>query len=116
MMRTNSRGSVISVEDVGVPDSTLPSSPPPMITEDAAAEEYEGSLVAPEAPSMSLTPPVQFPQQPGDDVADFVIETPKAQKDEAEAPIADPDPTPKAKPAELDVDVETLRPGSASDT
>jgi serine/threonine-protein kinase RIM15 len=115
MMRTNSRGSVISVDDVGVPDSTLPSSPPPMITEDAAAEEYEGSLVAPEAPPMSLTPPVQFPQEPGDDVADFVIETPKAQKDEAETAISDPDPTPKAKPAELDVEVETPGPGSSSD-
>ncbi|KNG44587.1 serine threonine protein kinase [Stemphylium lycopersici] len=96
MMRTNSRGSVISVEDPGQPESTLPSSPPPMITEDRAAEEYEGSLATPQVAPMSLTPPVIFPEQPGDDVEEFVMETPKAQKD---ATSPDPDPTPKAKAA-----------------
>ncbi|EDU50644.1 serine/threonine-protein kinase CBK1 [Pyrenophora tritici-repentis Pt-1C-BFP] len=93
MMRTNSRGSVISFEDFGQPDSTLPSSPPPMITEDRAAEEYEGSLGTPAVAPMSLTPPVIFPEQPGDDVTDFVMETPRAQRDAT----PDPDPTPKAK-------------------
>ncbi|EUC43546.1 hypothetical protein COCMIDRAFT_7043 [Bipolaris oryzae ATCC 44560] len=105
MMRTNSRGSVISVEDPGQPDSTLPSSPPPMITEDRAAEEYEGNLpTSGSAPSL-LTPPVIFPEQPGDDVEEFVMETPKAQK---EAASPDPDPTPKAKNA-------LQKPNNASD-
>jgi len=94
MMRTNSRGSVISVDDFGQPDSTLPSSPPPMITEDRAAEEYEGSLGTPAVAPMLLTPPVIFPEQPGDDVTEFVMETPKAQRDGSSP---DPDPTPKAK-------------------
>ncbi|KAE8832875.1 hypothetical protein PTNB73_09723 [Pyrenophora teres f. teres] len=96
MMRTNSRGSVISFEEFGQPDSSLPSSPPPMITEDRAAEEYEGGLGTPAVAPMSLTPPVIFPEQPGDDVTEFIMETPKAQRD-ASSPDQDPDPTPKAK-------------------
>jgi serine/threonine-protein kinase RIM15 len=104
MMRTNSRGSVISVEDIGVPDSTLPSSPPPAITEDSAAEEREGNLALPQVPPMSLTPPEIFPAAPGDKVAEFRMQTPKASihsevttpihEDEATTP--DPDPTPRA--------------------
>jgi len=112
MMRTNSRGSVISVEDPGQPDSTLPSSPPPMITEERAAEEYEGSLDVPAVAPTSLTPPVLFPEEPGDDVTDFVIETPKAQKD---AISPDPDPTPKAKPATTPDPDPTLRANSPVD-
>ncbi|KAH7372272.1 serine threonine protein kinase-like protein [Pyrenochaeta sp. MPI-SDFR-AT-0127] len=93
MMRTNSRGSVISVEDIGHPDSTLPSSPPPMITEDRIAEEREGNLAGPGVPNMGLhTPPEIFPAIPGDAVAEFALETPKA--DEATTP--DLDPTPRA--------------------
>ena len=65
-----------------------------MITEDRAAEEYEGSLGTPAVAPMSLTPPVIFPEQPGDDVTEFVMETPKAQRDGSSP---DPDPTPKAK-------------------
>ena len=114
MMRTNSRGSVISVEDMGQPDTTLPSSPPPMITEDRAAEEYEGSLATPEVAPVSLTPPVIFPERPGDDVEEFVMETPKAQK-EATSPDADPDPTPKAKTASTSDPDPTPRPSSATD-
>jgi serine/threonine-protein kinase RIM15 len=103
MMRTNSRGSVISVEDIGVPDSALPSSPPPAITEDAAAEEREGNLALPQVPPMSLTPPEIFPVAPGDNVAEIRMQTPKTSiqsevttpiQDEATTP--DPDPTPKA--------------------
>ncbi|KAF1842726.1 uncharacterized protein K460DRAFT_287610 [Cucurbitaria berberidis CBS 394.84] len=96
MMRTNSRGSVISVEDISKADSTLPSSPPPMITEERAAEEYEGNLATPEVPPMSLhTPPEIFPTVPGHAVAEFLMRTPKApiQKD---ATTPDPDPTPRA--------------------
>ncbi|CAO2656596.1 Nn.00g053990.m01.CDS01 [Neocucurbitaria sp. VM-36] len=96
MLRTNSRGSVISVEDIGVSESVLPSSPPPMITEDRAAEEYEGSLATPEVPPMALhTPPEIFPAVPGDAVAEFQMETPKASV-RKEASTPDPDPTPRA--------------------
>ncbi|KAF1835443.1 putative response regulator receiver RIM15p [Decorospora gaudefroyi] len=112
MMRTNSRGSVISVDDIGVPESALPSSPPPMITEDRAAEEYEGGLAAAEAPPMSLTPPVMFPEQPGHDVTDFVMETPKAQRD---VTTSDPDPTPKAKAATTPDPDPTPRANSTTD-
>jgi serine/threonine-protein kinase RIM15 len=112
MMRTNSRGSVISVEDVGQTDSALPSSPPPMITEDPAAEEHESSLDAPTVAPVLLTPPVMFPEEPGDDVADFVIETPKSHKD---ATSPDPDPTPKAKSARTP-DSELTGLDSATDT
>lgn len=98
MMRTNSRGSVISVEDISAPDSTLPSSPPPAITEDRIAEEREASLSTPDAPPVSLTPPVLFPAAPGDAVAEFVMTTPKPttpnREDEITTP--DPDPTPRA--------------------
>jgi serine/threonine-protein kinase RIM15 len=112
MMRTNSRGSVISVEDVGQADSALPSSPPPMITEDPAAEEHESNLDAPTVAPVLLTPPVMFPEEPGDDVADFVIETPKSHKD---ATSPDPDPTPKAKSARTP-DSEPTGLDSATDT
>jgi serine/threonine-protein kinase RIM15 len=95
MMRTNSRGSVISVEDVGVPDSALPSSPPPAITEDRAAEERENNLTLPEVPPLSLTPPEIFPAAPGHEVAEFSMSTPKASI-QSEATTPDLDPTPRA--------------------
>lgn len=106
MMRTNSRGSVISVDDMpGAPDTTLPSSPPPMICEDRAAEEREGRssnvLSTPEVTPLALhTPPEIFPARPGDAVVDFEMQTPRAaaaqgQKD-APASSPDPDPTPRA--------------------
>lgn len=89
MLRTNSRGSVISVEDVAIPDSTLASSPPPAITEDRTAEERESAAdIAP----VSLTPPEIFPQAPGTEVQEIEMETPKAKP----VPDADPDPTPRA--------------------
>jgi serine/threonine-protein kinase RIM15 len=103
MMRTNSRGSVISVDDVGISDSALPSSPPPAITEDRAAEEREGNLALPQVPPVSLTPPEIFPAAPGDNVAEFSMQTPKASiKSQVTTPIQeevttpDPDPTPRA--------------------
>ncbi|PSN59639.1 serine threonine protein kinase-like protein [Corynespora cassiicola Philippines] len=98
MMRTNSRGSVISVEDVGASDSTaLVSSPPPAIEEDRTAEEREGAA---DVPPVSLTPPEIFPQVPGEGVKDFAIRTPvkkggQGGGNEVEAE-ADPDPTPRA--------------------
>ncbi|KAF2831726.1 putative response regulator receiver RIM15p [Ophiobolus disseminans] len=111
MMRTNSRGSVISVENIDVPDSTLTSSPPPVISEDPTAEERETKLATPHAPPMSLTPPEIFPEVPGRAVASFAMETNKTPihsegttpkgnavittpKQDAATP--DPDPTPRA--------------------
>lgn len=105
MMRTNSRGSVISVENVEVPDSALPSSPPPAITEDSAAEE-RATLAPPDIPPMSLTPPEIFPEHPGRAVASFAMETDKTPIHSEgttpkgtpmqEATTPDPDPTPRA--------------------
>lgn len=97
MMRTNSRGSVISVEtDMGASECALASSPPPAITEDTAAEEREAKLSTPEVPHMSLTPPEMFPAVPGKGAIDIDMGTPK-QEDGAATP--DPDPTPRASSA-----------------
>ncbi|KAF1999323.1 putative response regulator receiver RIM15p [Amniculicola lignicola CBS 123094] len=93
MMRTNSRGSVISVEEFAAPDTTLASSPPPAISEDIAAEETATS----EIPPVSLTPPEIFPKQSGGgDVHDIEMETPKASLKTANSEEIDPDPTPRA--------------------
>ncbi|CAI6332119.1 unnamed protein product [Periconia digitata] len=90
MLRTNSRGSVISVEDVGAPESTLPSSPPPAITEDRHAEEREAIA---DIPPVSLTPPEIFPRKPGGEAQEVQLETPKASsRSPAES---DQDPTPR---------------------
>jgi serine/threonine-protein kinase RIM15 len=93
MMRTNSRGSVISVEDYGAPDSTLASSPPPMISEERSAEEQEAAA---DVPPVSLTPPEIFPRAPGTEVQEVEeMVTPKANQKRAEED-PDPDPTPRA--------------------
>ena len=93
MMRTNSRGSVISVDDV-IADTTLASSPPPAISEERIAEENEGLLRTDDFPPVSLTPPEIFPRAPGTAVQDIKMETPKAStKQDSES---DPDPTPRA--------------------
>jgi serine/threonine-protein kinase RIM15 len=102
MMRTNSRGSVISVDDLSMPDSALPSSPPPAITEDRAAEEREAYLAAPDVPPLALTPPERFPAAPGDAVASFAMDAPRSQvgtpKLDATTPRSDPpNPTPRAR-------------------
>jgi len=89
MLRTNSRGSVISVEDLAAAD-TLSSSPPPSISEDRAAEEQ--SLVTPEMKPVSITtPPEIFPRVPGEEVEDFDMDaTPRPRP----ADVDDPDRTP----------------------
>jgi serine/threonine-protein kinase RIM15 len=99
MMRTNSRGSVISVEDMSMADSALPSSPPPVITEDRAAEEREAYLAAPDVPPLALTPPERFPAAPGDAVASFAIDAPRSQvtTPNEDATTPDRDPTPRAR-------------------
>lgn len=95
MMRTNSRGSVISVEDVAANESTLPSSPPPVISEDRTAEEREDACYAPAA---TLTPPEIFPRAPGTEVAEVEMdmETPRANQKKLATDESDPDPTPRA--------------------
>ncbi|KAF2019886.1 putative response regulator receiver RIM15p [Aaosphaeria arxii CBS 175.79] len=95
MMRTNSRGSVISVEDIAPPDTTLASSPPPAITEDRHAEEREAQLSGYDVPPVSLTPPEIFPQAPGDQAQDIALDTTPRASMQANDP--DPDPTPRAK-------------------
>ncbi|KAF2636152.1 hypothetical protein P280DRAFT_522400 [Massarina eburnea CBS 473.64] len=93
MLRTNSRGSVISVDDIATDSTTLASSPPPAITEDRTAEdagELEGYAAI---PPVSLTPPEIFPLKP-DEVQDVDFETPKASQKQASE--VDPDPTPRA--------------------
>jgi serine/threonine-protein kinase RIM15 len=93
MLRTNSRGSVISVEDLTASD-TLASSPPPSISEERVAEEQ--SLRTPEAKPVSITPPEIFPQVPGETVQEIEMDlTPKSQHTDT----MDPDPTPKASAA-----------------
>lgn len=95
MMRTNSRGSVISVEDLSMHDTNLPSSPPPAISEDRAGEELEGRLNTLDTPSKVLRTPPEIFNKPGGAVAEFSMETPRApiQKD---VTTPDPDPTPRA--------------------
>jgi len=98
MMRTNSRGSVISVEDTAQPP---PPSPPPAITEERVAEEREARLDTLKAPPVSLTPPEVFsPSAHGDAVANFEIKTPKASSSETVRTVnhdsSDLDATPRA--------------------
>lgn len=114
MMRTNSRGSVVSVDDLAATghDSTLPSSPPPMITEDPVQEEYQGGLGLGlggaegegSVGTGGLTPPEIFGKKMGGgDVVDFKMEeeegtpgtTPKAAGGGSVEGV-DQDPTPKA--------------------
>jgi serine/threonine-protein kinase RIM15 len=85
MLRTNSRGSVVSVEDISITD-VLPNSPPPMIAEEPA-----------ETKTFSLTPPELFPRLPGAAVEEIEMDpsvtTPKPPHHDTESP--DPDPTPR---------------------
>lgn len=95
MMRTNSHGSVVSVEDI-ITSEAAPIIPPPAIPEDRSivspTSSHEG-----EAAQVSLTPPEVFPKLPGDDVKQIDIDaTPRAHhgvSDNKGSP--DPNPTPK---------------------
>ncbi|KAK3044978.1 hypothetical protein LTS18_014887, partial [Coniosporium uncinatum] len=62
MMRTNSRGSVVSTDDLLGPEG-LPNSPPPVISEEAAAEENAEREDSDEH-KISITPPELFPRIP----------------------------------------------------
>lgn len=92
MLRTNSRGSVISVEDAaGTTDATLPSSPPPAIKEMPKEED-----------KATLTPPEMFPRLPGTgseeiDMDSDEITTPRPAPHDS----PDPDPTPRPSTAGL---------------
>jgi serine/threonine-protein kinase RIM15 len=92
MLRTNSRGSVISVEDAsGALDTTLPSSPPPAIKELPKEED-----------KATLTPPEVFPRLPGAgseeiDMDSDEITTPRPASQDS----PDPDPTPRPSNAGL---------------
>ncbi|MBE7180753.1 MAG: hypothetical protein INR71_06020 [Terriglobus roseus] len=94
MMRTNSHGSVVSVEDIVANDT--PVVPPPAIPENqtpvlSAHPEREGHA--------TLTPPEMFPKLPGDDVKEIDIDaTPKAHHDTPDTK-GSPDPNPTPKPA-----------------
>lgn len=89
MMRTNSRGSVISVEDMPVQEHNLQSSPPPSI-----AEEREPNRTPDVVPPPALTPPEIFPMAPGGEMQEIEMETPKPT--EKHTMELDPDPTPRA--------------------
>lgn len=95
MMRTNSRGSVISIEDIAPPESNLPSSPPPAIPEDTNAADVHrpGQSAVQRTPPALLTPPEIFPAIPGGgEMEDIHMETPKPPK---QVERTDSDPTPR---------------------
>jgi serine/threonine-protein kinase RIM15 len=97
MLRTNSHGSVVSVEDGSILSSldALPSSPPPAIAEDPGYEDCEQEMDQ-AVPALG-TPPEIFDKEPGNEVRTFVEEdanlTPKPLA--AHTDIVDFDPTPR---------------------
>ncbi|KAE9967488.1 hypothetical protein BLS_006343 [Venturia inaequalis] len=95
MMRTNSRGSVVSVDDISHhSNDMLPSSPPPVISEEGpGCHEISPGMVG----KISLTPPEVFPRLPGaaiEDIPDMDAATPKATTSNPSGEL-DPDPTPR---------------------
>lgn len=108
MLRTNSRGSVISVEDLPTVEregAVLVSSPPPVIPEDPLVETPSGMGI----PPVGLTPPEFFPPLPGDGRVEEIdmnahgdedkdgdIVTPRAFVKTGDED-ADADPTPRAR-------------------
>ena len=96
MLRTNSHGSVVSVEDISSADR-LAQSPPPAISEDQMREsEEEEADETRRAKRGPLTPPELFPLLPGETSKDIEMDpqeaaTPKPHHSE----ITDPDPTPR---------------------
>ncbi|KAF4624321.1 hypothetical protein G7Y89_g13851 [Cudoniella acicularis] len=86
MMRTNSRGSVVSTSDVATSADTV--EPPPTVTEELpAASEITGA---------TLTPPELF-TSPGRHVAKIGLdETPKQSSAQIDSMDVDEEPTPRA--------------------
>ncbi len=97
MLRTNSQGSVVSVEErTAAAVDLLPSSPPPVISEETAAEEEQGGATtkADLPPHASLTPPMLFPMEPGEAVREIDMDaTPRPQH---QLSTPDSEPTPRA--------------------
>ena len=93
MLRTNSQGSVVSVDEITISDM-LPLPLPPAIAEYQILEEPEkeldaGTKLAP------LTPPEMFPLIPGESGQHMVMDMPEAVTPKAHNLDIDPDPTPR---------------------
>jgi serine/threonine-protein kinase RIM15 len=101
MMRTNSRGSVISVEEIST-ENKIAKSPPSAITEDGKVEDETEKKAVSETETNhgGLTPPEIFPRRPGEHIEDVEMEpaeltTPTSVLGLSEAVSPDLDPTPR---------------------
>jgi len=93
MMRTNSRGSVVSVDDITTATDILPSSPPPVISEESYLEASPGIDA-----KISLTPPEMFPRLPGASIEEIDMDAPEAATPKPIHPAESPDPDPTPRP------------------
>lgn len=106
MMRTNSHGSVVSVEEMVTADTL--NTPPPVISEEQTNADSQAEA-APGTPAnkaengeeggqckanISITPPEMLPHLPGNAVKEIEMDTEATPKASHTEP--DPDPTPKA--------------------
>ncbi|EON61997.1 AGC protein kinase [Coniosporium apollinis CBS 100218] len=96
MMRTNSHGSVISVEEMSAADG-LASSPPPAIAEDSTAEALTTAKQDPKQFQPLMSPPEIFPLLPGCDVQEIDMDPNAVTPKPSHTNYLDPDPTPTAK-------------------
>ena len=99
MMRTNSQGSVISAEDSGAFEIQSITAVDPGPTEPTIAEESAAEVEA----TGKLTPPMVFPQRPGDhsevidmDASEALQPDPYSTPRPQHTHEPDPDPTPRA--------------------
>ena len=97
MMRTNSQGSVISAEDVAITKEAEKGAAGAASTDFVIAEESAAEVEA----AGKLTPPLVFPQQPGDHTEVFDMDAsfqpdPNATPKPQHSHEPDPDPTPRA--------------------
>jgi serine/threonine-protein kinase RIM15 len=83
MLRTNSRGSVVSVEDISSTDVLL-NSPPPAIAEEPSEQK-----------TFSLTPPELFPRLPGAAVEEIEMDSSVINTTPPHHDSPDLDPTPR---------------------
>ncbi|KAH0556112.1 hypothetical protein GP486_005952 [Trichoglossum hirsutum] len=88
VMRTNSRGSVISGSGVSAMEGG--GSPPGSVAEATSSEETWTEVQA------SITPPVMFPKVPGDTVLDFDMNSTPKPSSRASQEVIDEEPTPRA--------------------
>jgi serine/threonine-protein kinase RIM15 len=98
MMRTNSHGSVVSVDATCVPADLGPAAHPPTISENRFAEEQAVEMPldddCPEGPQVSVTPPEVFSPEPEEQIeVEPEVTTPKPLTTPENQ---DPDPTPRA--------------------